>query len=1059
MDIHMINKIINNRYMILQQLGKGGMGEVYLVADTLNRNKQLALKLLNQLVFSERRINNFKREFKIMTRLKHPNLLRVYNFDQARGKNDYFFTMEYIDGNNLAELQTGETPLSQDTLVQVMIGLCRAIAFIHARGILHRDIKPANVILTGEIIKIMDFGLADLVDKSHAKKGTLLYMAPEIIDDMVDYRCDIFSLGLTFFELITGTNFYDDKDFKFIKETISNEKLYNDYKAQQLEVLSDRRLIPLIDTMIAYRPDERFQNCYEIINALNKNLGTDFPNETDETRKAYVLGADFIGREHELSLLQEWLENEEIKIFVIYGESGIGKSRLMSEFQVYCQLNDIIFLEGNCYEFMLRMYSPFLPILNYCLLNAPDNLIVTYGPELKKILPDNHILQKIPVGIKHAPRIERRTIIEAVANFLVDYSITETREIVLFINDIQWSDETSIEVINTLIKKLSHHDNRGFLKNEIKLYFSSREEGVTRLSTNFAPEHLYKMKLHPFNVMQIEEYVKGVFGKDRIGKKLIAEIPNIHNKIGGNPLFLQELLKSFVENGRIFCGIYYWELMEPITNIQTLDKIEELIFLRLHDIQLTRDELRVLEILSLLNREIQFDELNLLLTIKAYIITKLEHIELIKLTKLENNSVILLSHDLIKKAVINNMSSRTKRELHELIARRLEVIHHHTVETYYEEIAHHYHLSENKPKAKIYLEKAAQAAMEKFTNKKALLLLEQCYGYLEEHEYTKKISVLLDKADIFRMLGKIDDVEKTVHLVLELCGPGDDGSRALAYLTLGRAYFVTINLDGVSECLQKSLALYKKIHDDNGVAHVLNYIAANYYYHNEYESAVKFHKDSIDIAKRIGDKKAVGFNLANMGTVYTTMGRYPEALQCLKEALVILKDIEAYNELANLHCFLGLTYSGMKQYDQALTSLNTSITMAGEMNLIDISGVALIAKAQILFHFREIEEAQALNNTGLKEVISVGEKNWIFKSKVLKAQIEDALGNEQKAVDILTRLFEEVNGELEQTTISFELWKITGDETYKQSALDMATKAYVRVPNIEYKNIIDELHQ
>ncbi len=198
---------------ILELLGKGGMGAVY-KARQPGLDRFVAVKVLPPEVgqdpaFAER----FTREARALARLSHPNIVAVYDFGQASGL--YFFIMEYVDGVNLRQaIRTGS--VSPKETLSIVPQICDALQFAHDEGIVHRDIKPENVLIDKRgRVKIADFGLAKLMGQervegtltgTHQVMGTLRYMAPEQMEGSreVDHRADIYSLGVVFYELLTG---------------------------------------------------------------------------------------------------------------------------------------------------------------------------------------------------------------------------------------------------------------------------------------------------------------------------------------------------------------------------------------------------------------------------------------------------------------------------------------------------------------------------------------------------------------------------------------------------------------------------------------------------------------------------------------------------------------------------------------------------------------------------------------------------------------------------------------------------------------------------------------
>lgn len=198
---------------ILELIGQGGMGAVY-KARQPGLDRLVAVKILPpdstaSAGFAER----FAREARALARLNHPNIVGIYDFGKAGDL--HFFVMEFVDGLNLRELKRGGK-LSAGQALQIVPQMCDALQFAHEEGIVHRDIKPENVMVDKKgRVKITDFGLAKLLGKEPENlqltgaadvMGTPHYMAPEQLDkpQQVDHRADIYSLGVVFYELLTG---------------------------------------------------------------------------------------------------------------------------------------------------------------------------------------------------------------------------------------------------------------------------------------------------------------------------------------------------------------------------------------------------------------------------------------------------------------------------------------------------------------------------------------------------------------------------------------------------------------------------------------------------------------------------------------------------------------------------------------------------------------------------------------------------------------------------------------------------------------------------------------
>ncbi len=203
--------VLSERYRIISLLGKGGMGEVYR-ADDLTLGQPVALKFLPEEASTDSELlERFRTEVRISRKISHPNVCRVYDVGEVDGFT--FYTMEYIDGEDLASLLRRIGRLPSDKGLEIARQLCAGLAAAHAKGVLHRDLKPANIMLDGRgQVMVMDFGLAAFVDQitgADVRSGTPAFMAPEqLAGKEVTEKSDIYSLGLVLYEIFTGKSAY-----------------------------------------------------------------------------------------------------------------------------------------------------------------------------------------------------------------------------------------------------------------------------------------------------------------------------------------------------------------------------------------------------------------------------------------------------------------------------------------------------------------------------------------------------------------------------------------------------------------------------------------------------------------------------------------------------------------------------------------------------------------------------------------------------------------------------------------------------------------------------------
>jgi eukaryotic-like serine/threonine-protein kinase len=201
--------LLAQRYEVLSLLGEGGMGAVYKARD-VELGRVVALKVIRPDLARNRAIlDRFKQELILATQVTHRNVVRIYDLGEAEGIK--FITMEYVEGENLAHVLHQRTKLSPKEAVALIEQVCRALEAAHSVGVIHRDLKPQNIMWEkGGRILVMDFGLAKTLEgermtQTGAMVGTMEYMSPEqALAGNLDQRSDIFSLGLIFYELLTG---------------------------------------------------------------------------------------------------------------------------------------------------------------------------------------------------------------------------------------------------------------------------------------------------------------------------------------------------------------------------------------------------------------------------------------------------------------------------------------------------------------------------------------------------------------------------------------------------------------------------------------------------------------------------------------------------------------------------------------------------------------------------------------------------------------------------------------------------------------------------------------
>lgn len=255
-----------SRYQVVGELGRGGMGIVYKARDTV-LDRMVAYKVLpDALKENPQALKNFLREAKSAAQLNHPNIVTVYDAGEQDGR--YYIAMEFVDGNTLKEIVRRRGAIAAGGVLHVLVQMCEALAYAHEKKIVHRDIKTANAMWTRDRkAKIMDFGLAKIVEevRNHTTlvSGTPYYMSPEqTLGRNVDYRTDIYSLGVTIFELATGR-------LPFTEGNIPYHHVHTPPPdAREIKPDVPTLLAEIIARCLRKDPAERFESVREILSQV-----------------------------------------------------------------------------------------------------------------------------------------------------------------------------------------------------------------------------------------------------------------------------------------------------------------------------------------------------------------------------------------------------------------------------------------------------------------------------------------------------------------------------------------------------------------------------------------------------------------------------------------------------------------------------------------------------------------------------------------------------------------------------------------------------------------------
>jgi eukaryotic-like serine/threonine-protein kinase len=526
---------INNRYQLLGALGTGGMGVVYRALDRLT-GQDVALKQVtvatHQLNFASRFESDvdvqvaLAHEFKTLASLRHPYIISVldYGFDDARQP---YFTMDLLENSQTLTVAGCEQPL----LVQIklLIQVLQALAYLHRRNILHRDLKPGNVLVVDKQVRVLDFGLSAARDQGEEMSGTLAYMAPELLMGMpASEASDLYAVGIMAYELLAGRH-------PFSSET-NVQKLIYDILNEEPDIASlpvNEDIKQVVRRLLAKRAEERFSSASEIVAAYSDALGEALPYETPSTRESFLQAARFVGREAETKLLTDALANATAgkgSAWLIAGESGVGKSRLLDELRIQALVQGVLVLRGQAVSEGGQAYQPwYQPLRRLCL---QTDLTEVQAGVLKAIVPD--IDKLLNRHVADAPILDAQAAQDRLLNVIEHVFKQQRQPIMVVLEDLHWAGNESIAVLTRLQRSLSTLP--------LLIIGSYRDDERIDLPKLLVGAQVLKLsRLTEENIAELSKSILGESGREA------AVVQLLQRETEGNAFFLVEVVRALAE--------------------------------------------------------------------------------------------------------------------------------------------------------------------------------------------------------------------------------------------------------------------------------------------------------------------------------------------------------------------------------------------------------------------------------------------------------------------------------------------------------------------------------
>ncbi|MFA5117149.1 MAG: AAA family ATPase, partial [Candidatus Omnitrophota bacterium] len=489
----MLGQTISNRYKLNEEFISDSLSTLYISQD-LHNNKPVFLSLLSEKSLSrplEIQLR-FKRAAEKAAKLSHPNLLKT--LEVAEFENKLYLVSEYIDSitlsNYLKQPQNLGQPLNTDLAVNLILQVSSALSAAHEQVFLHQAIQPQSILIdqqAGQLdqVKLFNFGYAILQDISRITEkeeiiSTFGYLSPEasgILRKPVDLRSDIYSLGILFYQLLTGRLPYEAKD---ISNLIHQHIAIKPAPPSKLNNTIPPVLDNIILRLIAKEPSERYQGLSGLISDLmeyqnqraqGKEL-VDFEIARFDKLREISFSTRLIGRDKELNQLNELLNKTKQgqgSLAFVFGEPGIGKSRLVDELRGSIHSLNGLFCGGKCYQFEFRTpYKVFAEAIDAYIekikrLSTQEqeahiarikDALGELGGEVVKIAPAITDLIGTPSKlVELEPEKEKIRFLITVTNFLASFSSSES-PLLMFLDDLQWADDGSLEILERFAEKL-----------------------------------------------------------------------------------------------------------------------------------------------------------------------------------------------------------------------------------------------------------------------------------------------------------------------------------------------------------------------------------------------------------------------------------------------------------------------------------------------------------------------------------------------------------------------------------------------------------------------------
>lgn len=738
----MIGARIVDRYDVVAELGRGGMGVVYRARDPL-LNRDVAVKVIPPALLTPAAEERFQREAQIVAQMNHPSIVSI--FDIGRHEGSLFFLMPVITGRNLRAYLSVK-PRSVGDVVEIGLRVAEALEYSHARGVIHRDIKPENIMIADEEgslrVYVMDFGLAKASSENRLTKtgtliGTVAYFSPEqVIAREVDSRSDIYALGVVLYECLAG-------DTPFTGEVQSLlYRIVNEYPRSIRSVGTNisQELDEIILTCLAKDPARRYQKASDLIAALRRcqsRLGEAEMSVVLSTVHTSVMqrpaASQLIDREKEFAELQRRLNAAmagECQFAVIGGDTGVGKTRLAEEMENLARARKVRVIRGRFIEENRALpYHGLLELLQDYFRNRDSSSSGTsvadfsdLAPELLSVFPSLGDIAGLRTSAPDAAprRSEDRTyVFELLARTIGRMS--GGQPLIVILENLH-AAEGSLEAVQYIFPRLSATPL--FFIGTFRQSEVQRGHPLLKMLDAFADDPRFaSITLGPLTPSHHRELVLSVIGGGTIAPEVFERI---FEATEGNPFFTRELIRSLIESGGIVRDATgAWNLSGemaisadalPATIQQAVEKRVE---------RLPQENREVLAASSILGKSFHFDDLAGLIDDENVLERSIDRLVadgLLEEDRESRSDRLAFTSAIVRDVLYGSLSPRRRRALHRRYAEHLERSTKRP-ESAYPQLVHHYSEGDVPEKSVHYGMLHARRSLESFSTDEAIQVL------------------------------------------------------------------------------------------------------------------------------------------------------------------------------------------------------------------------------------------------------------------------------------------------------------------------------------------------